>query len=405
MSRKCENWLNTLTQYVEDTESPRHFWFWGGLVTLTSALQRKVWVPFGLEPIYPNLYVILVAPPGRCRKGAPLSLSRKLLHEAKVRTSVDSTTKRAFTKELEKIGKSMYFEYEGLMCPNTSMCIVSKELSSLLAIDPKSMIELLTDLYDSHDQWAYKTSGEGQDFLYGLCINLLGATTPTWIAANLPEEAIGGGFTSRLALIHGEKKYKRVTIPREPPTELFKDLVRDLSHIKTLTGEFRWGDDGAFEIFDMWYQGLGKVRRATPNEKLHSFIERMHIMVLKVAMALRVSYSDNLTFTRSDIEYAIGTLDGVLREAGKVFAGHGRSKNAIDNFKVLNQVNTMKRVSFRELLQWNMNNTNKTELEEIIQTLEGAGTIKVVWASQPGQDTMIHSTVPSKVSMKGEIKR
>jgi len=403
MSRKCSNWLATLASYVEDTESPRHFWFWGGLVTLTSALQRKVWCPLGLEPVYPNLYVILVAPPGRCRKGSPLSLCRKLLHEAKIQTSVDSTTKRALTKELEKMGKSMYFEHDGVMCPNTSMCIVSKELSSLLAIDPKAMIELLTDLYDSHDQWAYKTSGEGQDFLYGLCLNLFGATTPTWIAANLPEEAIGGGFTSRLALVHGEKKYKRVTIPKEPPKEIFKDLVRDLAHIKTLTGEFKW-DPEALKIFDSWYQSLGDVRRRTPNDKLHSFIERMHIMVLKVTMALRVSYSDNLLFTPADIEGAIGALDAVLEKAGKVFAGHGRSKSSIDNFKILNQINTMKKVSFRELLSWNMNNTNKTELEEIIQTLEASGTVRVTYGTQPGADTMIYS-LQTKQSLKGNLKK
>jgi hypothetical protein len=73
MARKFPSWLQALSLYAEETEAPRQFWTWAGISTIASALQRKVWLPFGFEKLYPNLYVILVGPPAS-RKAAPISL-------------------------------------------------------------------------------------------------------------------------------------------------------------------------------------------------------------------------------------------------------------------------------------------------------------------------------------------
>lgn len=374
--RRCTNWIQSLGEYVEETESPRHFWLWAALFTITSSLQRKVWLPFGMDELYPNLYVTLVAPPGKCRKGSPLSLAKKLLTDIQITVAVDSQSKRSFTAEMAKIGDTGgYFQYDKKPKRNTAIAVVSKELSSFLALDPKGMIECLTDLYDSHEQWAYKTHGQGQDFLYAPCVNVFAATTPIWIAANLPEEAIGGGFTSRVALIHADHKHKRVTIPPPPDDKIYSDLKFDLAIISNLIGPFEWEAE-AFKVFDAWYQGLGTKVRKTRNEKLHSFIERMHIMVLKVAMALRVAYSNDLTLVKSDILGAISTIEDVLAGAGNVFKGHGRSRTALDIAKIMAQINTNKKVTFKQLLSWNMFDITKSELYEILDSIEAGGDIK-----------------------------
>ncbi len=373
--RRCENWIKSFSEYSRETESPRHFWLWAALFTITSSLQRRVWLPFGMENLYTNLYVGLVAPPGKCRKGGPLSLAKKLLVATNTVVSADSQSKRSFTSEMAKIGDTGgYFQYRKKPVRNTAIAIVSKELSSFLALDLKGMIECLTDLYDSHEVWAYKTHGSGQDMLYAPCVNIFFGTTPSYIGANLPEEAIGGGWTSRVALISGSKKDKRVTIPPEPPLSLYKDLVHDLGVITTIVGEFQWEPSG-FEVFDSWYTGLDRVVKETKNEKLHPFIERMHIMVLNVAMALRVAYSSDLTLVPDDVGRSIDILTMVLLGAGDVFKAHGRSRTVQDLAAVLAQVKTLKKTTFRELLGRNMQNINKTELNEILESIEAAGDI------------------------------
>jgi hypothetical protein len=383
--RKCKNWLQTLNAYVEETESPRHFWLWGGIFTLASALQRKVWLPFGLEPLYPNLYVMLVAPPGKCRKGSPLGLAKKLLTAAEVSVSVDSLSKRALTKEMANLAKESVFRMpDGKAKSHCSLAIVSKELSSLLAVDPKGMIEVLTDLYDSHDQWKYSTSGEGHDYLYGVCINCFLGSTPNWISRNLPEEAIGGGLWSRMATIVGYDRHKRITLPPLPPEGLYEDLLEDLVRVSNLVGEFEWEDGGdswppegeAYAVFDEWYQGLDSKYMEVKDDRIHSFLERIHIMVLKVAMVLRVSYSDSLVITPGDIRGAITTLETVLASASDALGGHGRSRTATDVEKVIQQVKMLKKVTSKELLQMNYRNTNKTELDEVLATVVGMGLIE-----------------------------
>jgi len=390
--RKCKNWLLTLLELVEDTEAPRDFWMWSGIFTLTAALQRRVWLPYGFDPIFPNLFVILVAPPGRCRKGGPVSLSRNLLHDVRIHVSVDSMSKRALTKEMAELGKSQYFQYRSEdgnqeICPNTAIAIVSKEMSSLLALDPKAMIEALTDLFDAHEKWAYKTSGVGEDFLYGVCINMLAATTPSWIAANLPEEAIGGGFTSRLVLVHGEKKYKRVPIPSLPDPEMRAALVYDLGRIANFVGEFRWGGD-ARQVFEEWYGKLGSVRNSIKNQKLHSFVERMHIHAIKVAMAIRVAYSDELIIGPDDIGRAIDLVNGILSTAGKVFQGHGTSDKAGPTERIRRAIRTAGEVTFSELLRWHYNDLNKSELWEVVNTLEGSGMVTYATNTTTGETTI-----------------
>ena len=311
--RRCDDWLKSLSTYIEDTESPRHFWLWGGIFTLAAALQRKTWLPFGLEPLYPNLYIMLVAPPGICRKGAPLGLAKRMLTETNIPVSVDSLTKRALTKEMAQIAKESIFHWQGKPKVHCSIAIVSKELASLLAVDPKPMVECLTDLFDSHDAWKYATSGEGHDFLYGVCVSCFIGTTPGWISDNLPDLVIGGGLSSRIVIVTGREKYKRVTVPDTPSESLYTDLLHDLTIISNLIGEFT-GGEGAYDVFDRWYQKkIDEYYKEIKDERIHSFIERIHIMVLKTAMALHVSYSNDLVLGCDDIGRSIDILGFLLR--------------------------------------------------------------------------------------------
>lgn len=366
--RKLENWLTGLQEYVEDTEAPRDFWLWGGIFTLCSTLQRRVWLPYGLEPIFPNIYVLLVAPPGICRKAGPPSLAKKMLKKAGIPVSIDSFSKRDFTKELAELYKTEHFTYNNEMRPQTPIALVSKEMSSLLAVDPKGMIEVLTDLFDSHEEWEYGTSGQGHDKLYGVCVSCFIATTPSWLASNLPQEAIGGGFTSRFAIITGYEKYKRVPIPPIPSEELYNKLLADLSIVAMLTGEFQWTKNSR-EFFMNWYKTLDEKVNETKDERLHSFIERMHAIALKVAMAIRVSYSNELIISLADIEASTELVETVLKTAGDALGGHGRSITSVDVELIMRQIKHRGQLTFNELLSINYRNTNKYELETVLDTI------------------------------------
>ena len=140
-------------------------------------------------------------------------------------------------------------------------------------IDPKGMVEILTSLYDSHDKWKYKTSGEGHDYLYNVCLNCFFVTTPKYLTNNLPEEAIGGGFTSRFVMVSGTERYKLVAIPPKPPPRLYRHLAEDLTKIAQTTGPFEW-EDGAEERFKKWYHTIPGMLKNVVDDRVHPFHHR-----------------------------------------------------------------------------------------------------------------------------------
>ena len=384
--RYCKDWLGTLREYVEETESPRHFWLWSGVSCLASALQRKVSLPFGLDSLYPNLYVMIVAAPGECRKSVPIKLHQKLLNEIEAPMFADSPTKRAFTRSLANIAETCKYDLpNGKTVPQSAMSVISKEFSSFLATDPKGMTEIMTDLYDSHDEWEYQTDGSGQDKLVNLCVNAIVATTPKWLATNLPEGAIGGGFTSRFVIVHGDKKHKWLALPPKPSEKLYKNLVADLKHISQLNGAFRWEKE-AYERYDEWYCSIEQTQRNLKDDRLRGFVSRMHTMMLKVAMILQVSQSDDLIITAINISRSIKMIDGILATASGALGGHGTATGGNDTERILKQIVSYREISYGELLQMNFRHTNKDEFDAVLATLEGMG---VVTKEFNGQQTII----------------
>jgi hypothetical protein len=366
---------------------------WAGISILAGALERKVWLPYGMFELYPNMYIMLVAPPGRCRKGSPLTFAKDILKKVDANIFSDSPTRRAMTKELAALtGQRQFWFMDGetkRSKTHASLMLISKELSSFLAIDPKGMIEILTDLFDAHDEWEYKTSEKGTDTIRNLCINCLFATTPSWIADNLPQEAIGGGFTSRFAIISGREKYKFVACPPPLDDEIYGDLCHDLNIVSGLSGAFSWGE-GAMEFFEDWYGTVeGKVQ-AMSDERLHGYLERMHIMVLKTAMCLHVSERSSLILDKNDIYRATLLLEDVLQHTSDALIGHGRSKDSVMTEKVMLQIRTMEQLTFKELMKLNYRDVTKPELSDIVAKLYAMGVIDLIQAENMNErDTII----------------
>ena len=128
---------------------------------------------------------MLVAPPGKCRKAGPLVLAKKMLKKTGIPVSKDSFSKRALTQEMAELYKTEHFTHKGKTFAQTPMAIISKEMSSLLAVDSIGIVKLLTDLYDCHDEWASETVMRGDQKLKNVCLTIMGASTPDWIIENI----------------------------------------------------------------------------------------------------------------------------------------------------------------------------------------------------------------------------
>lgn len=375
--RRLSNWLAGIGDLTERTEAPEHFWLWAGISTLCSALQRKVWVPYGLDKIRPNLYIILVAPPGKCRKGGPVALSKRLLQTIGCTVSVDSTSKESLTMELANAVITVDIPDQGPTA-HSPMAVISKELSSLLAVDAKKMIECLTDLYDDHEVWEYKTKHGKPNKIYGPCVSVFAATTPYYIANNLPYEAFGAGFFSRVVFVVGDDKKCRIPIPEitDRALSILKDLEHDLNIISHLRGEFRWSGEGR-DLFENWYYKLDSKYREVKDDRFHGFIERAHVQVLKAAMAIGVSESSNLEFGGDDIGRAIDLIEGIFPDLSKAFGGLGRSDLSLPMHQIREQMMIIQEITFSQLFAENWRNFSPDEFGATIRALTTIGEIEI----------------------------
>jgi hypothetical protein len=130
-----------------------------------------------------------------------------------------------------------------LTSPDSSMMLLIEEFSDIMQKgNSGEMYEFLTSMFDGKKEVQQKTLKRGVELIAKPCINMLAATTPEWIGANMPEGIIGGGFASRVIWVY-ENKLRNRGMYWSKVTEKYDfktmedDLSADLAHIaETIEG-------------------------------------------------------------------------------------------------------------------------------------------------------------------------
>ena len=344
MSREVEDWLSGYLIYTQNSEPPLTYHTWAGLSLLAGTLQRKVYLQWGFERIYPNMFVVLVGHSGRTRKGIALGIAKSMLVRVPgVSVAPEASSREAVILAMKRALISFEDPYDGKIKTHCSLTAFSEELAVFLGQGDVKLLANLTDWYDSKDDWAYETVGRGRDALQGLCFNLMGATAPDWLQSMLPQEAVGGGFTSRVIFIVEDRKGK--TVPEHHLTEaeltLEAKLIRDLERINQLIGQFSFDADGK-EAYISWYRtedaALSKGEAAVEDSRFAGYCERRSTHLRKLMMLASVSRGDSLELTKPDFDRALSILKVTERKMGKTFGGLGRAKDSDVTEKVIEYI-------------------------------------------------------------------
>ena len=333
--RELSDWLSSYVRFTQNSEPPTSYHTWAGLSLIAGALQRKVFLRWGFEEIYPNLYVVLVGPAGRCRKGVALGIAKNLLVNVPgVSVAPESSSGReALVQVMKRAAKDLVDAETGQVSMHCSLTAFSEELSVFLGQSDVKYLANLTDWYDSKAHWEYETIGRGKDSLEGLCFNLLGATAPDWIQSMLPQEAIGGGFTSRIIFIVEEQKGKTVPKHQLTPTELAlgDSLQRDLERISQLKGPFEFTPSGETSYCDWYAEQDRRIARGdmpVADRRFAAYCERRATHVRKMMMLCSASRGDSLEISHEDFDRAISMLERAELKMGMTFGGLGKARNS-----------------------------------------------------------------------------
>lgn len=372
--RKCKNWLQTFGEWtMPRSEAPETFIFWTGLFNIAAALRRHVQIPKSLLGSWgasPNIYVMFIAPPGKARKSTTVNYIEELLENVPdITRSPEMITKESLMSTLVK-------------SPDASMYIVAPEFGEFIVKSGPEMFGFLTNAYDGKKRLDVSTHVRSLELAEKPCINLIGATTPKWVAENMPESVIGGGYASRVIFIFEKKARARELfydhLDQDKLGKLHEDLVADLCHIGlNLYGDFSFTPD-AHTYLSEWYKTIGyEEEENQDNEKLQGYFSRKPAHILKLSMLLHVAYSDELVINLGDIEYAMKVLEQVEMRLPAVFNSIGKNPYTADVRQIYEFITKRGKVYEKDIKRAFFHVALPERLNELVVSLLESGYIKL----------------------------
>lgn len=393
MARELQDWLEAYLTYTDNSESPLSYHTWCGLSVIAGALQRRIYLKWGLgQVIYPNLYVVLIGPSGRTRKGVALGIAKDFLKQIKTISIApeSSSGRQAMILAMKRSFINFQDPTDGKVKFHCAITAFSEELSVFLGQGDIAYLSNLTDWYDSKDDWEYETVGRGKDTLQGLCLNLMGGTAPDWIQSMIPPEAVGGGFTSRVIFVVEERKRKIVPehFVTDAEKELQGKLVRDLERISKLAGAVEFTDEGK-KLYTDWYiqqdTELSLGRPVIDDTRFAGYCERRATHIRKLMMLCSASRGDDLTIRAEDFHRAKGLLEAVEVKMGKTFGGFGKARNSDVAELIKDYIQKMGITTRKSLMQKFYRDIDPMGMSVVEQSLREMGVIKVTLKPEIGE--------------------
>lgn len=324
-------------EYTRDSESPSDFHFWVGVSTIAGALRRRVWLDMKKFQWTPNFYIVLVGPPGVAAKSTSISMGTALLRKVPgIKFGPESMTWQALAKDFSDAIE--YLEYhpdptkpDKLRIAMSSLTIPISELGMFLRTDDKQLEAFLIRMWEGQeDSFDHKTKASGNIEIKNPWLNIIAATTPSWLKDNFPEGMIGGGLTSRIVFVYGDKKRALIPYPDEviPAAEygLLRDkLVEDLIEISKLSGPIRlspfareWGRHWYIEHNnpDLRPQHLS-------SERYDGYLARKQTHIHKFAIILSAAKRNSCVIEEDDLREAETIISSIERDMIRVFDSIG----------------------------------------------------------------------------------
>lgn len=377
--RRLEDWLKSYLDYVENTESALIFKTWVGISVLAASLRRKVSFKLGRIMFYPNLYVVLVGPPGS-RKSQAIKFGFELIKKIEsIHLSADAPTREALIMDLDQSGADYMTDNED-PTRHCSLTAISSELETFLGNKKENarMLNTLTDLWDCPDEWKYRTKNSGTNGLVNVFLNLVGATTPESIANCIPASASGTGFTSRIMFCYADQKHIKVPEPEETLEilQMKEELICDLDIISRMEGVYTFSDAGRL-FWHKWYQEYDDLdpKRICQDNMFNGWYERKPTFILKISLIMAASRGDTVHIEPYHMKEALRFIEQSEECMDSSFRVVGRSEIAAELDLVINIIKAHGHITEMDLMRIVWKDVDAKKLENIIDTAVKSGKI------------------------------
>lgn len=324
--RRSASWIELFVEVNSTKPTPRIFRTWAAIATIAGALERRVWVRTADSILYPNLFTILVSPPGVGKSRIISEVDDLWRGVKRLHVAPKSITKAALVDCLndsvrkEVLSATQLLEYHSLLVP-------SSEFGVLVPSHDLEFLNTLNDIYDCPKIYSERRRSLPEPInIPNPQLNILAGTQPAYLSSLFPETAFGMGFFSRIIMVY-------CGVPVKPPlfsTEVKgdprqADLQKDLESMGSIYGEFRFTAAAASRISD-WYDADCPPR--PEHMKLLHYATRRILHALKLSMVAAISRSNALVIEDCDVVWALDTLIEAECAMPEIFREMGSSPDS-----------------------------------------------------------------------------
>ena len=390
--RNCENWLQSYMDLTEASEAPTTFHFFAAVFAIAGALRRRVWFDQGLFKWFPNFYIIFVARPGIATKSTALGQAENLLREVPgIKFGPASTTWQALIQLVANSGEE--HEINGKPMLMSCLSFAASELGNLIDFRNRDLIDAMVDLWDGKTgAWEKASKMYGIETINNPWINLIAGVTPSWLSANVPETAVGGGFTSRCIFVYGNEKRHLSAYPRRRMNEghgkLRQKLLADLEIISQMQGEFVLTPE-AEDYGVHWYEQLWRnPPEHLQGERMEGWRARKQTHLHKLCMILSAAERGDRVITLQHFQMIEQILGAVENDTLLALDRVGRAKVSLTMDQFREYIARKKSVKYSDAYAFLSNYGTFLEIKGIIETAVQAGYVMQV---QKGSDLWLRS--------------
>lgn len=374
-TRRLPCLIESFVDATRGLPSPEIFRRWTAIGIVAGALERRVWVASSMSVVFPNLYTLLVAPPG-VGKSVAIRAGQDLLENSpSICIAPDDVTKASILDALQESHR-IFTVPPKFMIEFHSMFVGADEFGILVPAHDLEFLNTLNILYDNRPRYKETRRTREKDLiLENPQLNLLAGTQPDYLGSLLPDAAWGMGTMTRIIMVYHGKPERQPLFGKRARVDM-RDCQHDVDRIAEMFGEFAWTAEAEAAITE-WYDG--GLKPVPEHSKLKHYNARRVLHVLKLVQVSAASRSSALLIEAEDVERAkiwLLEVESLMPEIFKDMAGKSDGQIIQDlHFYVTDLWIKMGRVPMHrsKIDLFLMNRTPAYNVENIVKTCIRAG--------------------------------
>lgn len=315
-----ESWIGRFVEYAQPLPTPEIFKKWAAVSCIMGALERRVWVTTTDSMMFPNHYIILVAPPGVGKSRIITEVHSLWAMTGILKLAPDSATKAAMVDSLNEAKRSFKLVDETIYMH--SLNIASREFGTLIHEYDNETMNFYNNIWDCPDNHRERLRyGESKNVdIDFVCVNMIAGTQPAYLGNLLPPDAFGMGFTARLMMVYcASAKRPPLFGPKiNKDGKSKEELIKDLKRVITLCGEMSYSQD-AITFLEDWYSQDNS--DAPDHARLAAYNVRRPMTIQKIAMAASAARGNSLIIEKEDLTFALALMLEAEDVMPEVFKG------------------------------------------------------------------------------------